>query len=1105
MRCCRPTSLPERFQLAYHRSCLYSCALLPQGCHTRFTLPKVTRHDYLNGVSASLSLSSTRGFRPDRRGTCEERSFRSAPRYSPPLSSRGDPHAWVEATKSFLPPASLLNSLGNTSLSSESPHSASDILAFLVSARRSCGVDVLFQLGVRHGQWSAVLWMVRRILQLLNSSPGQQDLGHLKRTANLNQLTRSAIRIDTSLLARHDPLTDAVFSVKTRRLQRSSIGEVWKSLGSMILTAADESGRNSKDIMPYVLQIIAHLHHIDALPQNFYSFSPPAEGTALYRPPLLHLLSSRILTSLSDAVWRAQEKLAEAAAVGARYTFLGYEVPGAWYKIKVRELGPEIWMELVLWACADAGLFEEGASILRQLKSRASPDSRWLTISWEDVQLGSPTQGITQPRVDWAQLKSRFRGAATAKDGYSLSPPSVELGPRTISSEVVKAIINGLSINVGATTTKEDGLLPRHILKTIIDLQELLLRNGYSLHADCVKEMIALMGDPSRPELLSDPELLNSMVTIATTSAINTRAARGTEVKTSESRPSDISHQSAAMYDLLYSLLQIYAEAGDLRRAYNVFGHLQAINRRRESSSFNGLANASQSYDGDLDDNALRPFSPLHISALASFLDLITQAGDFRRGRNILYLPRMSERMIPEDLYSDVCLIPSLLRFAGATSDVRLLEKLEAHIPTPMSGDVRRALLHCLALLRRWDTLEQVLRAPRRDDTASWDAELAFSLANFIVLAQRRSSAAVASGSSTETSLNEEVAFTSQVLHRLLRGDFGTPEADRIRSRREREKYVVCISRLIHDASNGLADVGVISNTRWKALQDTTNIPARAFNLLLATVVFQRGSLIGKRMWDLWCNNEALMVGRKSGGISTATAPKEMLGTSWNLDYSFEPPPGIASRAKGPGWSERLRQSNESLSDNHRSDVLLQPGRPRMGLVVPNLITLLIIMRGARAELDRLRGTEKHGRHMPPRSTHPDPDKTLGRGQQDSRDASHEEKRQLTALLSWGTKKFKAFGYRVDEIREELGGGRKKRGRQSRQNGQFRQFQRDRRPRQLQHNNRLAQLPHHSRLYYRLTSPHRIHRRQKPRTKQTWPSLQNFDRKDMLRATSQLL
>ena len=317
--------------------------------------------------------------------------------------------------------------------------SVDDVLILLFEAQQKCQhlrQDLLSYIGLQQNRWDALLWLIKTLLakrksgfamlgdRCLHKAPPGLDWSmnefayypelvaeHLLRSPqrrfplSLEQATESYKRhwrgelLDTS----HDP-----------------IGRIWQCVAYLILEAADSGTERSSEIMNYVYQIIACMHDHNVIPSTLYNWKYPEDHTAVQRPPTLHLLSGRIMVTLSNATWKAREKsvLAEAAQVGAKYVYKGFELPGAEYTPRIRPLSLGIWLDLVLWSCLEGGLIMEGAWIVNQILQRDGRPA-WSVVSWDTLQAADPSERSTGGGVDWDSPKARFNRVAGTLEGYN--------------------------------------------------------------------------------------------------------------------------------------------------------------------------------------------------------------------------------------------------------------------------------------------------------------------------------------------------------------------------------------------------------------------------------------------------------------------------------------------------------------------------------------------------------------------------------------------------------------------------------------------------------------------------------------------------------------
>src|SRR5689334_15393592 len=80
---------------------------------------------------------------------------------------------------------------------------------------------------------------------------------------------------------------------------------IWTLLADLVIASPRRPVDEGKQIMHTVHQILARIHELGLVPARIYSHHVPREAITIQQPPTLHLLSSRILSTLSDAVWHA--------------------------------------------------------------------------------------------------------------------------------------------------------------------------------------------------------------------------------------------------------------------------------------------------------------------------------------------------------------------------------------------------------------------------------------------------------------------------------------------------------------------------------------------------------------------------------------------------------------------------------------------------------------------------------------------------------------------------------------------------------------------------------------------------------------------------------
>lgn len=245
------------------------------------------------------------------------------------------------------------------------------------------------------------------------------------------------------------------------------------------------------DCLPTARQILAYIHTSGLVPLSVYSST---------QYPRLHYHRSKILTSMADAVWRAQEAFVarEAEQMGVYGEHRGMEVPRARLRLttwgsgtkdtfarpkpsktssnekrRKMEFGAfaerEIWMELIMALVNEGGFGIAGTFILKNLFSRKY--GGWSFVNYATlrpkeykqsyIRLATPDEkeGVV---ADWGL------------EGYSLVKPQLHTFPRTLPEWVIHGVVNAL-VNTHAESRNIEVLLehaitiaqntPRHLLR----------------------------------------------------------------------------------------------------------------------------------------------------------------------------------------------------------------------------------------------------------------------------------------------------------------------------------------------------------------------------------------------------------------------------------------------------------------------------------------------------------------------------------------------------------------------------------------------------------------------------------------------------------------
>ena len=201
---------------------------------------------------------------------------------------------WVEIIGAYLPPR--LRDKVTDPRSSQETRAIETLPEVLGRARIQSKIDLLSYLGVYQGRWEAVIWLVTALMAHFSGTQAitKQSKEHLSLLwlggeNNIDSLTEDSIYLNAPLSS--VPLSESPIkcleddsSEALRSVGRQALGQVWQSLGTMILQAADRSPEDPEysTIMTHVFRILAYLHRTSAFPDTIYNYSPAADQSVHY-------------------------------------------------------------------------------------------------------------------------------------------------------------------------------------------------------------------------------------------------------------------------------------------------------------------------------------------------------------------------------------------------------------------------------------------------------------------------------------------------------------------------------------------------------------------------------------------------------------------------------------------------------------------------------------------------------------------------------------------------------------------------------------------------------------------------------------------------------
>ncbi len=786
---------------------------------------------------------------------------------SRPRTRLGDAAAWIDALEPLIPQHLHTSSHTGRRSTLNAKERCAAITHIIAGARETNrGIDLLAELGVKHGRWSAVLLVVESLVADASTRIKNDSLAELPSNLDwpmstpLEEMASEPIELDqipssdNESFAQWDQLDfDPCHTDGTASEKSSAIPQIWMSLGSVILEAADLPSEKSNQVMVYAYQIIARLHNSGFVPDHVYSYFHTGYDSALRRPPILHLLASRILTTLSDAVWRAHqdEVIAQAANAGANYQDLGLDPPGGRFRLKVRELGPEVWLEFILWCCADGGFATAGSWIVERMRTR-NTDSPWFATEWTSA---AGDGASDQAFVDWDIVKLRHGGTVGQIEGYSRERPFVEMERRTISVEVVLALVEA-SIDARSPDVEGRGCTQGSAQTSVSRL--LMFLEPHRLPQRYFDYITVRLLQPLLFDFEKDSTTLHTLV-----EAIRDMRTLEITHKPTENLPSleidSILEQSEVFAGILHQALESLAVAGRVSLTVEMFHQIQRLVDQSKLRSIGSFLHSPWRPDKNFFSPRDFAFSQeytlshgqLPAQKLAPFLDIVTNAGLIELGDWLFYSMDVDGPLIPLDLYSKSSLSPSILRFAAAKEDRTLMEDVAdtielGHRKAPVS--YLRSYTDARVQIKDFENAGHTFAALSE---AKGGGNNLYNVATIIATMIRIEHSAKHTWEERRPRyLSPGLALLDWVLSGDFRGNPGDFGREHIRDYR---RGLACLLRVVEAIPETcLSDV----SRSWLPTLSQSNVvglSARAFDVVLSAVVQTRGAKVGMMLWDLFC------------------------------------------------------------------------------------------------------------------------------------------------------------------------------------------------------------------------------------------------------------
>ena len=805
------------------------------------------------------NTSATRCFQTSEHAETQESPVQSTLVKAASLAlseKRREPQAWVALVNEFLP-----RSLRSTH-NAEGDETAEDtkFLPALLSKARSTTplkFDVLGYMGVTEGRWDALRWLFQSLSREYQTIAKKKE--HKKEegfvpwsvaepnpygVTSLDEIVDIPINFDVTAVQS----AGASNCPKEIRLGFDSevsrpewLGQIWAMLAFMILNAAEfpPNHTNGQKIMPFVLETLAHLHHIDAVPRTTYTYHETSDANGSRKPPTLALMADHIMSVLSDSAWKAQdEKIrAEGEAMGARNWYKGHEMPEPTIQPRIENLGKGIWLDLILWCCVEGGYYTEAAWAVAQISKRKHAQ-QWRVIGWSEIRLPE------KPEMNWsvrAELEiarsymSRI-GSAFAIAGPRELPPLVDMGPRTVSREVILTLIDGLASSLRPVAEIEPQIA---CCRGLLSQKRSLTSETNILNKAVLSIFASRNADTEEAPEAADRVLALTPICDSSSKSKILEKAHDNEVP-------------AALLGLLSRTLYSHTKKGNVQAALRTFLNIQKIidtDRQRQIIKFAEDLNGAQR-TGDEDQLAsesinniipnVYPQIPVHI--LSAFLNLLTDAHLYDLGNWLLYSDEVDGPFIPPSLYSELNLQSALLRFATATRNGELFTHVSEKLQLPLATDILRTILQCQITLCNWDAAENIFGKLRRRPALGWQDVDIMLVARSILRLEK-----------DKKSQRGSQARARALLQQLLNGKFSL-------TRSRSKPWTVTHQRMLNQVYLMLRTIPTILRrlkkprfTKTHGTRPPIRVSSQAFDILLEGIVETEGSLAGLKFWKRWC------------------------------------------------------------------------------------------------------------------------------------------------------------------------------------------------------------------------------------------------------------
>ncbi|KAK5190216.1 hypothetical protein LTR20_010899 [Exophiala xenobiotica] len=795
-------------------------------------------------------------------------------------NQKKNPEHWISLLEKFLPGDLRLSFQQESRTIFDERTDFEDVLKIVHDAKSSAGVDILAYMALTKHRYKAVIHLADTLLkpvQMLaeESTDEQLPSNIVWPRYTLSQLVREPVELDAESYVKRPSAAILVQSSNNQDIERNHervMPLLWPFLAELVITSVQRPAAEAKQIMYTVHQIIARIHHVGLIPASVYTHSVPQAPTTIQYPPILSLLRSRILSTLSDAVWQAHqdEAIARANSEGlSRQDPVASEVlPGGRFRRKLRELGPEVWIEFILWCCVEGGYPSAGARIIGAL--RKDVDFPWYAVHWTSG--GQGTENSIPP-IDWERIRRQPEGALGGSEAYIREKPTLEIPSRTISVEVVLALVDCLINSVDSVNLRTTTGVATRISEVLAFLEPHGLTPAYFDY------LAVRLLQTENFRLRTNPHALDHWVSIVS----RLRSLQTVKARLFRSPTllfEYILEHTGLHAGLFHQVLQAYVEANLATKGVDTLTHIQRlVDASKLEAIGEFLSGGVPPLDGFFTSRPAKrhteyvdSYGQLPEYKLPLVISLVTNAKLFGLSDWLLHSPDVDGPLIPTEIRGRPSIAIGLSRHAIAKDDLFLLRSvIEQSTGSNRKPTVNllRALANAQIHFRAWDDVSFLLRRLRISEAGGYSPSIVANLAATMLRLEAESA------SQKKDVAIQDFRQAEALLSDMLSGRYDSPKSDfTIIQRKSFKQQVSFILRLLHAIpDSGLKEIAAQHLPKFP-VSNSPNLERDAFNTVLSAVVETRGSLEGRRLWDIFCtppNQSSLTIGStQSAGSHSA-------------------------------------------------------------------------------------------------------------------------------------------------------------------------------------------------------------------------------------------